>query len=178
MTAADFMQQLRDPGTSIGSLIFNTGAGYVDPPGFGGSPARRWTWIADLLDHPEWGIVGDLPNLAVLCNEAARLCRLSAEPVHSVALAGQWAALAAAVDAAGRAHRGAGEAEALDMLADLAVDGVDYCGGIDLSGFEVLLGYAHTVLQIRAATAREALLRAAAAWAAEDTTAAGLQAAS
>lgn len=155
-----FTEKLRDTLCPIGDVVVELSLGHLDLPDVLECPTRRWAWFADLLDHPGWGVATDVPAIAALCNEAASLSRRTAVDGASGVLTERWRSLVPTVAVARRFQRSVGEAEALALISDLAVDGVDHCSGQDVSGFEALLGYIATVRTVHGPAARQALIQA------------------
>jgi hypothetical protein len=154
-----FADKLRDDECSLGDLVVDLGLGHLDPPDALECPSRRWAWFANMLDHPHWGIATEVPALAALCDEAARLCRQTATARNTDTLAQQWRSLACSVAIAHRFQRNLSETETLTLMSDLAVDGADHCAGKEMSGFEALLGCIATLRAIHGLDARQILIR-------------------
>jgi hypothetical protein len=154
-----FAEKLRDDSCPLVDLVVDLSLGHVDLPEVLDCPVRRWAWFADMLDHPLWGVATEVPALAALCNEAARLCRWTATGGNTDALAHQWRSLVWSLAIAHRFQRSLDETETLTLISDLAVDGADHCAGREMSGFEALLGYIATLRAVHGPAARQVLIR-------------------
>lgn len=154
-----FTEKLRESRYLLGDLVLDLSLRHLDLPNVLECPTRRWAWFADVLDHPLWGLAADVPALAALCDEAARLGRRTALGRDADTVAQQWRSLMRSVAIAHRSERSISESETLMLISDLAVDGVDHCGGRTVSGFEALLGYIATVRAVHGAAARQVLIR-------------------
>lgn len=159
-----FLEKLQDPTCSIGDLLVGIGLGRVATPDVLESPTQRWEWFANLLTDPDWGISTTLPTVRDLCDRIADLYRHIAP--HPPRPCGEhWTSVAVDIAAARRHRHGPGETEALDLLDELTLDGIDRDHGDDVAGFEALLGYIGTLRAVRGADARDTLI-----WAAEQAT--------
>lgn len=156
-----FTEKLRETSSPIGDVVVELSLGHLDLPDALECPTRRWAWFADLLDHRDWGIATELPAIAALCKEVAHLSRQTAVEGASGVLTERWNSFVPTVAVARRFQRSVGEAEALALISELAVDGVDHCSGKDVSGFEALLEYIATVRAVHGSAARQALIRSA-----------------
>ncbi|KQU35710.1 MULTISPECIES: hypothetical protein [Nocardiaceae] len=157
---ATFAEKLRNPLCPFDDIVVELGLGHLDLPDVLASPTRRWAWFADLLDHHGWGLATEVPALAALCETAARLSRRTATAGGATdALTAQWRSLVQSVAVVSGSDQSVGQAEALALLSELAVDGLDYCSGKVVSGFEALLEYIAAVRAVDGPTARQRLIR-------------------
>lgn len=168
MTTHRLLDELNNPRRPLPDIIYGISTGALPSPASSGLPAERWQWFADLLTHPLWGMTAIVDGLDHVCAPVARLCQLTAHPIHPLNVRELWAAEQLPTIELIEAHipHEDGHWDVLNTALELITDGLDHCNGLETSGIEAVTS-AFTAIIITAqdaATARTTITAAVEHW--------------
>ncbi|MFI8664551.1 hypothetical protein ACIGKR_31515 [Rhodococcus qingshengii] len=167
MTTHPLLDELNNPHRPLSDILYGISTGALPSPASTGLPAERWLWLADLLTHPRWGMTAIVDGLDHVCAPVARLCQLTAHPIHPLNVRELWAAeqLPTIELIAEHSPHEDGHWEVLNAALELITDGLDHCNGLETSGIEAVTSAFTAVITAQdAATVRASITAAVEHW--------------
>lgn len=140
MSTDPLLADLKDRNRPLTEIVLDLSTGALPSPGSTGLPSQRWSWMAELLTHPHWGMTAVVDGLDHICEPVAQLCRLTAHAIHPLNLRQLWAAeqQPTAEMLVLRSPNDTGHWEVLTAVLELITDGLDHCQGADVSSVEAV----------------------------------------
>lgn len=167
MTTHHLLDELNNPHRPLPDILYGISTGALPSPASTGLPAERWQWLAHLLTHPRWGMTAIVDGLDHVCAPVARLCQLTAHPIHPLNVRELWAAeqLPTIELIAEHSPHEDGHWEVLNAALELITDGLDHCNGLETSGIEAVTSAFTAVITAQdPATARVTITAAVEHW--------------
>lgn len=168
MTIDRLHRELKDETRPLPDVVFGMSSGALTSPASVGLPSERWTWLADLLTHPDWGMTSAVNGIESVCAPVARLCQLTASAIHPLCLQDLWSAeqLPAIELIALHAPGTSGHWEALNCALEIIIDGLDHIHGLEVSGSEAVTSAFNAIINAQDSdTARASMTAAVEHWA-------------
>lgn len=167
MSTDPLLADLKDRNRPLAEIVLDLSTGALPSPGSTGLPSQRWSWMAELLTHPHWGMTAVVDGLDHVCAPVAQLCRLTAHAIHPLNLRQLWAAEQQPTAEMLALHSSDdGHWDVLTAVLELITDGLDHCQGADVSSVEaVTAAFTAVITSQHPDTARAIITTATAHWA-------------
>lgn len=152
-------------------IVLGVAMGGIDLPPFLDDPTVRWLWSAEVLIHPDWGVVSLAPDHRAIITSAAALCVSTAETLLHIPTGDRsdrvtvsretWMAIDRDTRTAMTTLRPGSDAyAALDTVTELATDGLAELAGRDYTGVEAMTAILSALTNRHRCAARPLLLAA------------------
>lgn len=147
----------------MSDLVYQMATAQVEAPAIDGSAANRWSWFADLYDHPQWGLTATIPDFNEAGRTIGRLCRATVTGDHN-ALGIRWNALSRLAAIKDTVCPTA-EHHAWTAVINSGIDAHDFVNDIDFGGTETVTSAFSAIIAAHSDTDAENFIeQAIAAW--------------